>query len=51
MEKKLFEDLVESMAEMVAIEKGECVPAPENVHRHALPDVKAILKNGGPEAG
>ncbi|HKS33563.1 MAG TPA: NadS family protein [Enterobacteriaceae bacterium] len=47
MEKKLFADLVDSMAEMVAIEKGESVPAPENVHRHALPDVKAIRKTAG----
>lgn len=42
MEQKLFTDLVSSLEEMVAIEKGERVPAPENVHRHALPDVKKI---------
>lgn len=47
MEKKLFEDLANSMAEMVAIEKGDVVPAPENIHRHALPDVKAIRKTAG----
>lgn len=47
MEKKLFEDLANSMAEMVAIEKGEFVPAPENIHRRVLPDVKAIRKTAG----
>lgn len=47
MEKELFEELVNSMAEMVAIEKGELVPASENIHRHVLPDVKAIRKEVG----
>ncbi|EET2715035.1 helix-turn-helix domain-containing protein [Escherichia coli] len=47
MEKKLFDDLVSSMAEMVAIEKGNITPAPENIHRHTLPDVKAIRKSSG----
>ena len=47
MDKNLFADLVSSMEEMVAIEKGEVIPAPENVHRHALPDVKAIRKHAG----
>lgn len=40
MEKELFEQLVESMEEMVAIENGEI--APTAVHRHHLPDVKNL---------
>lgn len=47
MEKKLFDSLLRSMEEMVAIENGELEPAPENVHRHVLPDVKAIRKHAG----
>lgn len=47
MEKKLFDALVSSMEEMVAIENGQSVPAPENVHRYVLPDVKAIRKHAG----
>jgi len=47
MDKALFADLVTSLEEMVAIEKGQIVPAPENIHRHSLPDVKAIRKNAG----
>lgn len=45
MDAKLFDDLCNSMKEMVSIEKGDFVPASENVHRHALPDVKAIRKH------
>lgn len=33
MDKKLFNDLTDSMLEMVAIERGEIQPDPENVHR------------------
>lgn len=33
MDKKLFSDLISSMLEMVAIERGEMQPKPENVHR------------------
>ncbi|HEJ9485412.1 MULTISPECIES: NadS family protein [Proteus] len=47
MDKKLFDDLVSSMEEMVAIENGEISPANENVHRIELPDVKAIRKHSG----
>lgn len=47
MDKKLFEDLVGSMEEMVEIENGQLVPAPENVHRHAIPNVKLIRKHTG----
>lgn len=47
MEKELFNSLVRSMEKMVAIENGERVPAPQNVHRHVLPDVKAIRKHAG----
>ncbi|EKT0592524.1 NadS family protein [Morganella morganii] len=47
MDKTLFENLVSSMEEMVAIEKGHVVPAQENRHRHPIPDVKAIRKHAG----
>ncbi|WPA92775.1 NadS family protein [Providencia zhijiangensis] len=47
MEKTLFDDLVSSMEEMIAIEKGEKIPSSENIHRHELPDVKAIRKQAG----
>lgn len=47
MEKKLFDALVSSMEEMIAIENGQTEPIAENVHRHALPDVKAIRKHAG----
>ncbi|HBC1013068.1 TPA: helix-turn-helix domain-containing protein [Escherichia coli] len=47
MEKKLFDDLINSMEEMVAIENGQVLPAAKNVHRHTLPDVKAIRKHAG----
>ncbi|MFD1093339.1 NadS family protein [Providencia vermicola] len=47
MEKKLFDDLVSSLEEMVAIENGELIPDSENVHRLELPDVKAIRKHVG----
>jgi putative transcriptional regulator len=51
MDKQLFTDLVSSMEEMVAIEKGLMQPSPENVHRHALPDVKSIRKHTGMKQG
>ncbi|WP_161485306.1 hypothetical protein [Hafnia alvei] len=44
MEKELFNDLLSSINEMVAIEKGEMTVNPENVHHHAIPDVKSIRK-------
>lgn len=47
MEKKLFNDLLSSINEMVAIENGETAVNPENVHRHAIPDVKSIRKSIG----
>ncbi|EAQ1150839.1 transcriptional regulator [Salmonella enterica] len=47
MEKKLFDALINSMEEMVAIESGQIQPAAENVHRHTLPDVKAIRRHAG----
>ncbi|EHI3196238.1 helix-turn-helix domain-containing protein [Salmonella enterica] len=47
MEKKLFDALINSMEEMVAIENDQIQPAAENVHRHTLPDVKAIRKHAG----
>ncbi|MCV9877921.1 NadS family protein [Brenneria izbisi] len=45
MEKELFDQLVESMEQMVAIEKGKIAPAA--VHRHHLPDVKTIRAISG----
>ncbi|HAM3921906.1 TPA: helix-turn-helix domain-containing protein [Escherichia coli] len=47
MEKKLFDALINSMEEMVAIENGQIQPVEENIHRHTLPDVKAIRKHAG----
>ncbi|MGG4665170.1 NadS family protein [Providencia vermicola] len=47
MKKKLFDDLVSSLEEMVAIENGKLIPDSENVHRLELPDVKAIRKHVG----
>ncbi|EGY28568.1 putative transcriptional regulator [Candidatus Regiella insecticola 5.15] len=47
MEKQLFEDLVSGMNEMVAIENGTFQPKPENVHRHAIPNVKTLRNNFG----
>lgn len=47
MEKKLFEQLVTSMNEMVAIENGEMKPLPEHVYRHSIPDVKSLRGNAG----
>ncbi|EFA4386057.1 NadS family protein [Escherichia coli] len=47
MEKKLFDALINSMEEMVAIENGQIQPAEGNIHRHTLPDVKAIRKHAG----
>ena len=44
MEKELFNDLLSSINEMVAIAKGEMTVNPENIHRHAIPDVKSIRK-------
>lgn len=40
MEKELFDQLAESMEQMVAIEKGKMAPAA--VHCHHLPDVKTM---------
>lgn len=45
MKKELFNDLVESMEQMIAIEKGEMKPAA--VHRHRLPDVKLLRRASG----
>ncbi|WP_336699140.1 NadS family protein [Pantoea dispersa] len=47
MEKQLFNDLLESVQEMVAIEQGHESPDMDRVHRHELPDVKLIRKNAG----
>lgn len=47
MEKKLFDDLVSSLNEMVAIENGTFIPNPENVQCYAIPDVKVLRKSFG----
>ncbi len=40
MEKELFERLMESAREMVAIEKGEIEVPPHRIHRHKIPKPK-----------
>ncbi|KLU17124.1 MULTISPECIES: NadS family protein [Xenorhabdus] len=47
MDKELFNDLVESMEQMVAIEKGELSVPSENIHYHRLPDVKNLRESFG----
>lgn len=47
MDKRLFNDLVESMNQMVAIEKGELSVFDENIHYHRLPDVKNLRETFG----
>lgn len=45
MDKNLFESLLSSVNEMVAIENGDKEPRFENVHRHEMPNVKSIRKS------
>ncbi|MDG6234593.1 hypothetical protein [Glaesserella parasuis] len=52
MEKELFERLMESAREMVAIEKGEIEVPPHRIHIHKIPKTKVSrtkisLKKGG----
>jgi putative transcriptional regulator len=47
MDKELFNDLVESMEQMVAIEKGELSVSAENIHYHRLPNVKTLRESFG----
>ncbi|PHM39158.1 transcriptional regulator [Xenorhabdus mauleonii] len=47
MDKKLFNDLVESMEQMVSIEKGELSVPSENIYYHRLPDVKNLRESFG----
>ena len=47
MDKELFDSLVKSMEEMVAIENGEQQPSPERVHRHKLPNVRQVRETTG----
>lgn len=42
MDKKLFERLIKSAEQMVAIEKGELEVPPENIHRFRIPNTKKI---------
>lgn len=39
MDKNLFDSLVSSVEEMVAIENGELTSLPENVHIHIIPTI------------
>ena len=45
MDKKLFDRLVKSAEQMVAIEKGEMQSAPHTVTTFRIPDVKKIRAN------
>ncbi|MCP9270202.1 helix-turn-helix domain-containing protein [Xenorhabdus sp. XENO-1] len=47
MDNKLFDDLLNSVNEMVAIENGRFQPKPEHIHRHAIPSVKSIRNHFG----
>jgi putative transcriptional regulator len=47
MEEGDFNDLIDAAKEMVAIKRGEIVPAPERVHRFDIPNVKEIRENLG----
>ncbi|WP_338883304.1 MULTISPECIES: NadS family protein [Xenorhabdus] len=47
MENNLFNNLLSSVEEMVAIENGEYHPKPEHTHRYAIPNVKSIRKHFG----
>lgn len=47
MDKEIFDDLVKSMEEMVAIHNGEVQPPPERIHRHPMPAVKEIRETAG----
>ena len=42
MDKELFERLINSAEQMVAIEKGELEVSPENIHRFRIPNTKKI---------
>ncbi|PHM69502.1 hypothetical protein [Xenorhabdus sp. KJ12.1] len=45
MDKELFNDLVESMEQMVSIEKGELSVPSENIHYHRMPDEKNLRES------
>lgn len=45
MDNKLFNELLNGVDEMVAIEKGEMQPHADRLHHHTLPDVK-LLRTG-----
>ena len=46
MEKELFERLLKSAEQMVAIEKGELAVPPENIRTFKIPDVKHQFQLG-----
>ncbi|WP_409523157.1 NadS family protein [Nitrincola sp. MINF-07-Sa-05] len=47
MKDELFSDLLASAEEMVAIEKGDLLPADSAVHHFSTPDVKKIREVSG----
>ncbi|EAW1148043.1 helix-turn-helix domain-containing protein [Salmonella enterica subsp. arizonae serovar 38:z4,z23:-] len=47
MDDKLFNELLDGVNEMIAIEKGEIQPHPDRVHSHDIPDVKAMRTEFG----
>ena len=47
MEKEVFNEIIEGLKEMVAIEKGEIIPDPSRVHVFCIPDTKLIRSKTG----
>mgnify|MGYP001073516530 FL=1 len=47
MDKNDFNNIMEGLKEMVAIERGEVAPPPERVHVFHVPDTKSIRKKTG----
>lgn len=47
MDNKLFNELLDGVNEMVAMEKGEMQPHPDRVHHHTVPDVKLMRTQFG----
>ncbi|EHM44476.1 NadS family protein [Yokenella regensburgei] len=47
MQDSFFDDLLTSVNQMAAIEKGDVQPAAEQIHHHAIPDVKKLRTSMG----
>ena len=47
MDKEVFNEIIEGLKEMVAIEKGEIIPDPSRVHVFCIPDTKLIRSKTG----